>query len=171
MSSSENYDTLYRACETGDFATVKRVLPLLSFEELHHRLEQMEFFGFTPSLIAVAWSVKNYHIAKYLTDHGVMRSMKTKSQSSPDAQQQLPPAPPTTCSLRDRLSIDVPVEEAYEWVSKSHAHVALLNRIRMSTRGVVEAANSIRADPRFQDITKISSSILRRLAKQKIQNL
>ncbi len=64
MSSSENYDTLYRACETGDFATVKRVLPLLSFEELHHRLEQMEFFGFTPSLIAVAWSVKNYHIAK-----------------------------------------------------------------------------------------------------------
>jgi hypothetical protein len=48
MGSSENYDALYQACQTGDFATVKRLLPLLSFEELHHRVEPTEPFGLTP---------------------------------------------------------------------------------------------------------------------------
>jgi hypothetical protein len=120
MGSSENYDALYQACQTGDFATVKRLLPLLSFEQLHHRVEPTEPFGLTPSLITVAWSSNNNHIALYLSNHGVMLSMNKKYQSSPDVQRHLPPAPPTIASLRDRLSNDVSADEALEWIVESN---------------------------------------------------
>jgi hypothetical protein len=69
MSNNKNYDDLYESCQTGDFDSVKRLLPLLSFEELHHRVEPIEYFVMVPSLLAIAWLSKNDHIARYLPMH------------------------------------------------------------------------------------------------------
>ncbi len=88
MSSSTTYDDLYQACQTGDFATVKRLLLFLSFEELHHRVESIQHFGIVPSLPAAAWSSKDDRIAQYLVDHGVKRSMNQKYLLSTDGQRQ-----------------------------------------------------------------------------------
>ena len=163
MTSNTIYDDLYQACQTGDFATVKRLLPLLSFEDIHHRVESIEDFGMVPSLLAVAWSSKNDHIAMHLIDHGVMRKMTTKRLLSTNAQnrasshenQQYVVVPSDTYHLRDRVFIDASSEEPFEWISEQYAHVAPLNRSRMSNHEVITAAESILNDPRFRDIPSI----------------
>ena len=62
MAINTTYDDLYQACQTGDFVAVKRLLPLLSFEEIHHRVEPIKYRGMVPSLLVAASSSKNDHI-------------------------------------------------------------------------------------------------------------
>jgi hypothetical protein len=177
MSNNKNYDDLYEACQTGDFDTVKRFLSLLSFEELHHCVEPIEYFGMVPNLLAIAWLSNDDHIARYLMDNGVIQKMTPKRSLSPDAQEQTSSdeneqcvsVPTDTYRLRDRVSIDAMTEESFEWLSND-VFFASTDRTRMSNKGVILATESIMKDPHFQDISNIQW-YLKKLVKQKIPNI